>query len=122
MHSKEALETYVKGSFMKSSFDYLILQVGIVDYAPRYLTENESKILRNLPFSNKIYSVIKKFRHLFLKRNISYVSKENYYSNIKTIITLINPNMRTIIIPIAPATDEYETILPGYQEKLKVIM
>ena len=45
MHSKDALETYVKGSFLKSSFDYLILQVGIVDCAPRYLTENELSLI-----------------------------------------------------------------------------
>ncbi len=90
--------------------DIIVMQVGIVDCAPRALKENERKIIERLPptcksiilgFIRKHYSRIVNFR------NTTYITSNDFEQNIKTLKKYYSDS-QFLIIPIAPANSEYQ--------------
>ena len=97
--------------------DLVILQVGIVDCAPRFMTKIEYSIYlrlgqlgkRIIKFSNK--RIIRKIR------KTSFVSLQNFKNNITQIINTFGQD-RCYILGIVPSSYSYETILPGITKQI----
>ncbi|WP_144281543.1 SGNH/GDSL hydrolase family protein [Chryseobacterium echinoideorum] len=100
--------------------DLIIIQVGIVDCAPRFATKFEMEILRKIPkmIGAKIIKNINnpKWR---AKRNISYVNIYQFRNNLKHISQSF-PNTQLVFLTILPANDEYEKLLPGVKRKIEL--
>ncbi|MBC7915280.1 MAG: SGNH/GDSL hydrolase family protein [Pyrinomonadaceae bacterium] len=97
--------------------DILILNVGIVDCAPRFMTKTELGIMKRIPFiGNKIIGLMNnnKVRQV---RKISYVSIGQFEKNIRAIINYFK-GIQILILGIVPATIEYEKLLPGITENI----
>ncbi|MBB4806598.1 lysophospholipase L1-like esterase [Chryseobacterium defluvii] len=96
--------------------DIVIIQVGIVDCAPRFATKFEVEILRRIPrLGSKILRKINN-PELRAKRNISYVSLSAFKNNLKNIKAVFK--CEVAFLTILPANDDYEKILPGVKEKI----
>lgn len=96
----------------------VILQVGIVDCAPRFMTNRE------LNFTDALGVLGKSIRYLFNQkwirkiRNISYVKENDFKNNIIELQKKIECPI--IAIGILPASVEYEKILPGVTKKIQL--
>ena len=100
--------------------DIIILQVGIVDCASRVLGEGTVKIISILPIINVL---IKKFIKKFHKplqrlRNITYVRQNEFRKNLEALKSLFN-GAEFIVIPIAPASNDYIDFMPKISENIK---
>ena len=97
--------------------DLVLLQVGIVDCAPRFMTKTELSITRKLgPVGNFMRGAFNK-RWIKRLRNLTYVSKMDFQKNIKQIRTSINVPL--VGISILPASMEYEKKLPGVSKNIR---
>lgn len=94
--------------------DIVIIQVGIVDCAPRVLTKNEVKLISRLKILSKIIKpFIKKHRNwLIKKRKITYTTRENFRKNIQKILAALTTS-QTYFIPIAPSSQGFENYNNG---------
>ena len=99
--------------------DVVILQIGVVDCAPRALSYTELKIIRSIPIFNKyIHKIIKKYHtYLIKKRKIVYTSKCDFRENISKIKSHYK-NKKVIIIPICQTSDEHEKKIPGFKRNV----
>lgn len=94
-----------------------VLQVGIVDCAPRFMTKNELAFFKNfgivgkaiIAFSNK--NIVRRIR------NTTYTSPKKFEENISSIIKKLEP-IPVLILGIVPAFDEYEKKLPGINKRI----
>lgn len=96
--------------------DIVILQVGIVDCAPRFMSRKE------LDFTNALGNLGKGLRFMFNKkwvkkvRNISYIDEVEFGNNIEKIRDSFK--CPTIAIEILPSDEQYELLLPGVNSKI----
>ncbi|XOV79192.1 MAG: SGNH/GDSL hydrolase family protein [Aestuariibacter sp.] len=101
--------------------DLIVLQIGIVDCAPRALKENERKVIQRLPgFISKVLLgfVRRNYHYLIRKRKISYVSLFQFENNL---IELRNFFKRSqfLVVPIAPANTAYIESNPLISNNIK---
>lgn len=99
--------------------DVIIIQLGIVDCAPRALGFNELKLISAIPI---LRTVIKKIIDLYRKeivkfRKITYVNEMVFLSNLSLFKSKF-PDSKIYAIKIAPATDGYEKNSPGITENI----
>jgi hypothetical protein len=96
--------------------DIVILQVGIVDCAPRFMTRKE------LDFTYALGTVGKGLRFLLNRqwikrlRKISYTNEVQFKENINKIQNSFN--CPVIAIEILPSSEQYEASLPGITAKI----
>lgn len=96
--------------------ELVILQVGIVDCAPRFMSRKE------LDFTYALGNIGKGVRFLFNRkwlknlRKISYLNETEFKNSIEKIRSSFN--CPVIAIGILPASEEYEKLLPGVTAKI----
>jgi len=90
--------------------DLVIVQVGIVDCAPRFLTRKELLFMRLLPFSKYILKSLNN-KNVKRIRGVTYTSKKQFKSNIEKINKSFD--CKVVFIGILPASFHYENQLPG---------
>ena len=88
--------------------DMVVLQVGIVDCAPRALKRSELQVALRIPiFSKVIHKLVKHYYIPLVKlRKITYVSPKSFKKNLE----LLKHKMKGasfIVLPIAPANNAY---------------
>jgi lysophospholipase L1-like esterase len=101
--------------------DVVFVQVGIVDCAPRVISRKVENIISLLPGVRSGYRfLIKKLRRgLNRLYNLNYVSLDDFERNIKKINYMFD-SKPVFFIPIFPASDEYERVLPGIKRNIKL--
>lgn len=99
--------------------DIVIVQVGIVDCAPRFMTRLELEIVKKIPFLGR--KLIKSLNNNTVRkfRNISYCSPKAFENNINKIQHAFK-DKEVFFIGILPAADTYESILPGISANIKL--
>jgi hypothetical protein len=98
--------------------DIVVLQFGIVDCAPRFLTKFEIEIIRRIPFFGK--RIMKSMNNQTIRRlrKISYVSYNSFVHHARLLQKLF-PAKYFVVLGIIPATKEYELLLPGVTGSIK---
>jgi lysophospholipase L1-like esterase len=84
--------------------DFVILQFGIVDCAPRALKEKEIKFFTFLKLSGIVQKLASKYHNILTTiRKIERVKIREFKYNVKIIFDILrNNNAKVIVIPIAP--------------------
>lgn len=98
--------------------EIVLIQVGIVDCAPRFMTKMELSLVRKLPFGHLIIRAINT-KSVKKIRKIQYIPPKSFKKNIES-IDLIFRNAHTIFIEILPVVAEYEKLLPGVRRNVEV--
>lgn len=113
MRTSSSLLDEIRSHILSYEPDVIVLQIGIVDCYPRSLTRFESQVLSRIPILKNVskYFVKKFYRQLIKIRKISYTTKEEFNNNLQEIKSYF-PNAQWLVIPIAPASDEYKEINP----------
>lgn len=96
--------------------DIVLIQVGIVDCAPRFATKFEIEFLTRIPFGKIILRKINspKIRN---KRKISYVHVHTFARNLKKIEAIFSGQV--FFLTILPSNLQYEKTLPGISEQIE---
>ena len=99
--------------------DIVIMQVGIVDAAPRILSRRQLRVLSSIPLiSNLTRYLIRKLRQHILKRiKKTYVSIGQFEENLKIIASYYGFE-NLFLIPIFPASDAYEEHSPSIKANI----
>ena len=65
--------------------DMIILQVGIVDCAPRALTKTQMAVISRMGFAGKVLHkfITKHYAAITSRRNITYTSQERFHQNLR---------------------------------------
>jgi lysophospholipase L1-like esterase len=92
--------------------DYIFIQVGIVDCAPRLFTKFE------LDFYRRVGPIGKMAFKLRKKKNKVFTHTSSFKFNINTIIKKFNTSA-LFFIGIIPSSEKYEQILPGITKNIK---
>lgn len=101
--------------------DIVIIQVGIVDCAPRFLKKNELFILKKIPFFGR--KIISSLNNKVVRkvRNINYVNAKSFKKNIIAIKNLISTKTSQVyFLSIIPASLEYEEKLPNISKNIRL--
>ncbi|MBJ05272.1 MAG: hypothetical protein CMP65_05180 [Flavobacteriales bacterium] len=96
--------------------DIVIIQCGIVDCAPRALTEFENKVLKKIPFlklSSGIIYYLRKYRAY------KYTSLNKFNDYCSRINKLLDKKTRIYCLGILPAFKKYEEKVPGIQNSVQ---
>jgi hypothetical protein len=98
--------------------DAVIVQVGIVDCAPRFMSKLEVLIFNKVPYLGP--KIMTLFNNNFIRklRNISYVSQTKFKKNIIEIEKSFN--CPTYFLEILPVMPQYELLLEGVSKRVKV--
>lgn len=109
----EALILMLQKEFLLYRPDIIILQVGIVDCAPRVLSKRELSIVSHLGFISKFLNkIIKKYySKLSTIRNISYVDIDQFEHNLNKFCSQFN-NTRIFAVAIAKPSIKYREKSP----------
>lgn len=116
------LSQYCSDHLLAYKPDIVILQIGIVDCCPRALAKKELLIAKNLPkpISRVVHKLVKKYhKQIIIKRKIRYVTPEAYQDNLHKLKNLFSTS-EFIVVPIAPATDEYAQKIPMLEESISL--
>jgi lysophospholipase L1-like esterase len=92
--------------------DYIFVQVGIVDCAPRFFTRLELELYRKLKRVGKTIMELRKTRKKV------YTNSNGFEANINTIQKRYG-NIPVYFLGILPATEIYEKLLPGITQNIK---
>ncbi|MFU1858155.1 SGNH/GDSL hydrolase family protein [Sphingobacterium sp. NGMCC 1.201703] len=97
--------------------DIVILQVGIVDCAPRFMTKLELSIARKMGILGRI--LIKALNRKSIKRlrKINYVGPIEFSNNIRKICESFD-RTPVFVLGILDAGEKYEKILPGVSKRI----
>lgn len=97
--------------------EIVVVQVGIVDCAPRFLTQFEVSVVRKLGILGKV--IFKLTNNNFVKRlrNICYIKPKKFAQNLQDINNGFKES-KIIYLGIVPATAEYELQLPGINRRI----
>ena len=100
--------------------DILVLQIGIVDCANRALREGTREFISRIPIIRRIVRrIVGTFhRQILSLRNITYVSRKKFRSNLIELRSLFD-GVRFVIIPIAPASDYYCKLMPRIRKNIE---
>lgn len=113
-------DIYKQAAYLKVyNPDVLVIQVGIVDCAPRTLSYHENIIGNYFWLSRKILNFIipKIGNYIRNFRKISYCSEADFRENLNAIKNFF-PKSKFIILGILPACREYELSLPTITSKI----
>jgi hypothetical protein len=99
--------------------DIVIVQIGIVDCAPRALTRRELKVVSVLPVIGKLVNrVVKRFRkNIVMARKITYTNKNEFKLNVELIKEAFN-NSEVYFVSILSALEDYEEYNPGVSDNI----
>lgn len=99
--------------------DVVVLQVGIVDCAPRALSYHENIIYNYWWLTRKILGRLMMYFGPRIRnwRNIAYVKPENFCENLQKIRSSLSQS-RIYAVGILPASDQYEQALPRIQQRV----
>jgi lysophospholipase L1-like esterase len=97
-----------------SSFDpdYIFIQVGIVDCAPRLFTKFELDFYRRLGYIGKLLLKLRKKK----KKTFTHINAFKF--NVNNIIKKCNRS-QLFFIGIIPSSEKYEQILPGITKNIR---
>jgi hypothetical protein len=98
--------------------DYVILQSGIVDAAPRALTKFENDFFNHFYITRRLVNLIlPKFSGFFRKaRKITYTNSEKYEKNVQAFIHIFHNKLFWIGIPLS--CESYEKKVPGISKSI----
>jgi hypothetical protein len=96
--------------------DIVVLQVGIVDCAPRFMTRKELDLTYAFGFLGKGLRFLFNKNWIRKLRNISYVDEVDFKKNMMGIKNSFS--CPVIVIDILPSSEEYERLLPGVTNKI----
>jgi lysophospholipase L1-like esterase len=103
--------------------DVVILQIGIVDCAPRLFGPRQHAVLSNplfpRPISAPIIKVMSRYRRqvIKLRPNVRYTKPQRFESSLDKLGQLINAlPARAVALPIVDTFAEHEYRTPGYNE------
>jgi hypothetical protein len=96
--------------------DIVILQVGIVDCAPRFMSRLALDITYQFGLLGKFFRNIFNRKWIRKRINLSYVNQKKFRIYIKRIQAGFDCPL--IALSIIPASDLYEEILPGVRKKI----
>lgn len=96
--------------------DIVIIQVGIVDCAPRFATQFELALLNRIPFFGKFIIKFLKTKQVRKLRKKTYINLNTFEIIIKNIQDSFN--VPVYFISIINATKDYEKKLPGVTENI----
>jgi lysophospholipase L1-like esterase len=100
--------------------DWLIIQAGIVDWAPRAFSRSEVIQQKALALFTRLFPRLGReiFERLRRWRKISYVDSQRFRQNVKAFRQQAeNQEARLLWIPVL-GSSSYENILPGITEKI----
>jgi lysophospholipase L1-like esterase len=102
--------------FIQYSPDFVIINIGIVDCAPRLFTRKERLIVANLPvIGRSIVHLMSKHRYFITKHYQKvYVKKEDFYKNIDELIIFILKEVKAVPIVVNIAHPKEETLSRSY--------
>lgn len=119
--SSGALLAHCKHKLTLYDPDMIIFQYGIVDCAPRVLTDREKLFFRMIGLTRPIHKIAHKYHaELSRKRNktlYTIAQFENHVSNIYSIIKE-ETSAKIFNIAIAPANDVYINKSPGIKKNI----
>ena len=96
--------------------DIVIVQLGIVDCAPRFARKGEIEALRKIPFlGNKILGLLNK-PFIRKRRRITYTSLSNFRKNVLAIKASFS--VPVYFLTIVNASEGYEAMLSGITENI----
>ncbi|GGE10737.1 hypothetical protein [Psychroflexus salis] len=98
--------------------DIVILQVGIVDCVPRFMSRLELDISYSLGNLGKKIRAFCNKKSIRKYRKISYVNENEFKSNLIKFKSHFE-NSKIIVLGIIPAADEYEKLVPGVKDKIE---
>lgn len=96
--------------------DIVVLQVGIVDCAPRFMSRKELDFTYALGVFGKGLRFLLNRNWIKKLRNISYINEVEFQCNINKIQDKFD--CPVIAIGILPANEQYEARLPGIAKKI----
>lgn len=102
------------------SVDWLIIQVGIVDWAPRAFSRKEIIQQKALALFTRLFPRLGKkiFERLRRWRRISYVDPYRFRENVQAFLRIAQEQGAQLLwIPVVGA-NSYEDILPGVSKKI----
>lgn len=100
--------------------DCLVLQIGIVDCAPRAITEMERRILDHAPgfFSRPLHRLVRRnYSRLIRARRLAYVPSEEFRHNLTTLRDYFSA-ANFLVVPIGPANAQYQKQNPLLAEAI----
>ena len=118
-HSGKLLAMRKDGYLTGYDPDIVVLQVGIVDCASRALREGTRNFISTIPLVRRVVrKIVNRFHGQLLSlRNISYVSRGKFKFNLSELKGEF-PSSEFIVIPIAPACDEYCKLMPRIRKNI----
>lgn len=109
--------------------DLLIIQIGIVDCAPRIISKKEHQILNRFYFPKRLRNLIiqqrKKNKQRILRKGALlkvYVSPETFKNNLDKFIKAslaIRPTLNILLIPILGDLEKLDSISSGYYSNIQ---
>lgn len=99
-----------------SKYDHIIIQLGIVDCAPRRLYKWETSLIYRLPFEwrTSVLKYLKKNREQ--KKKMAYVSSVQFEKKLRNFLTKVECNV--LFILILPATKRFLQVNPLVGEQI----
>jgi lysophospholipase L1-like esterase len=99
--------------------DVVIIQVGIVDCSPRFLTKTEQEVIKKIPVLGKELIRLMNKRWIRRTRSLTYTRIQLFKNNIQSMIQYFK-NSRCIVIGILPSNSQYEHQLPGATKNINL--
>ena len=100
--------------------DLLILQFGIVDCVPRFVSKKELYVLRRIPFIGKFTLKLLNRQWIRKKRKITYVSPAKFRYNLIQLYEISqDSHFEIYFIAIIPGTKDYENNVPGVIKRIQ---
>lgn len=97
--------------------DIIILHVGVVDCAPRFMTKIELGIMKRIPIVGKKMIGLMNNNRVRQARKITYVPISQFNKNIRAILSYFKDKL-VFVVGIVPAPAPYERLLPGITENI----
>lgn len=97
--------------------DIVILHVGVVDCAPRFMSKIELGIMKRIPFIGKKVIGLMNNNRVRQARKITYVSINQFENNVRAILSHFKDKL-IFVISIVPAPAAYEQLLPGITKNI----
>lgn len=118
-YSTKKLAKELKGYLSGYKPDIILLQIGIVDCAPRALGSLELKLISKIPVISKwIHFLVKKYRaEIIRRRKITYVPPSKFEKNL-TKFKQHFEGADIFALPIAPANKSYIAHSPGIEKNI----
>lgn len=97
--------------------DFVIVQVGIVDCAPRFMTRKEMNFVAINSFLEKVTFKLLARNSVRNFRNVTYTTPKQFKHNLEKIQNSFK-GKEVLFIEIMPALDGYENLLPKINSKI----